>query len=115
VTSIPSIKAAFAAAVEKFGHISIVVNNAGYALIGDTENATYEEARKQMDTNFWGVVDVTKEAVRVFREVNEEGQGGLVVQVSSVGGCVTFPGHAFYHARYVNPQLASAARRDSIA
>ncbi|KAE8446400.1 hypothetical protein EG329_012005 [Mollisiaceae sp. DMI_Dod_QoI] len=76
VTSIPSIKSAFASAIEHFGHVDIVINNAGYLLIGDTENATDEEARREIDTNFWGVVDVSKEAVRVFREVNGKGKGG---------------------------------------
>lgn len=64
----------------------MVVNNAGYLLIGDTENATDEEARKELDTCFWGVVDVSKEAVRVMRDVNAKGNGGLVIQVSSLGG-----------------------------
>jgi len=103
VTSIPSIKATFASAIEKFGHVDIVVNNAGYLLIGDTENASDEEARREIDTNFWGTVDVSKEAVRVMRDVNgkrEDGEkrGGLVVQVSSLGGQVAVAGNAFYHA-----------------
>ncbi|KUJ08426.1 NAD(P)-binding protein [Mollisia scopiformis] len=103
VTSIPSIKAAFASAIETFGHVDIVVNNAGYLLIGDTENATDEEARKEIDTNFWGVVDMSKEAVRIMRDVNgkrNDGKpkGGLVIQVSSLGGQVAVAGNAFYHA-----------------
>jgi NAD(P)-dependent dehydrogenase (short-subunit alcohol dehydrogenase family) len=85
-----------------------VVNNAGYALMGDTEAAPDEAARKQLDTNFWGTVDVSKEAVRVMREVNGKNGGrigGTVVQVSSMGGWVAFPGNAFYHARFVAPFL----------
>lgn len=83
-----------------------MVNNAGYALMGDTEAAPDEAARKQLDTNFWGTVDVSKEAVRVMREANgkEGGRiGGTVVQISSMGGWVAFPGNAFYHARFVSP------------
>lgn len=98
VTSIPSIKAAFAAAIDEFGHIDVVVNNAGYLLLGDTENATDEEARRELDTCFWGVVDVSKEAVRAMRDVNPKGKGGLVIQVSSLGGQVAVAGNAFYHA-----------------
>lgn len=106
VTSIPSIKSAFTAAVEKFGHVDVVINNADYLLLGDTENATDEDARKLIDTNFWGVVDVSKEAVRVMRDVNgsdESGarKGGLVIQVSSLGGQIAAAGSAFYHARSI--------------
>ena len=77
----------------------MVINNAGYGLMGDTEGATDEIARKQLDTNFWGVVDVSREAVRAFRDVNPVGSGGLVVQVTSLGGWVGFASGAFYHAR----------------
>ena len=99
VTSTPSIKKAFATTIEKFGHVDVVINNAGYGLMGDTEGATDEIARKQLDTNFWGVVNVSKEAVRVFRDVNPKGSGGLVVQVTSLGGWVGVASGAFYHAR----------------
>lgn len=90
----------------------MVINNAGYDLMGDTENASDEEARRLLDTNFWGAVNVSKEAVMVFRDVNgvDEGgerKGGLCVQVSSMGGVVAFPGSAFYHARFVLLSLSS--------
>jgi NAD(P)-dependent dehydrogenase (short-subunit alcohol dehydrogenase family) len=101
VISTKDIKAAFATAVEKFGRIDVVVNNAGYTIMGDTEGSVDEDARKVMDANFWGVVDVSKEAVRVFREVNPKGRGGTVLQITSMGGWVAFPGNAFYHARSV--------------
>lgn len=68
VTSIDSVKAAFQAALQAFGRVDAVVNNAGYTLVGDAEGAGDEEARALMDTNFRGVVDVTKEALAVLRE-----------------------------------------------
>lgn len=77
-----------------------MINNAGYTLMGDTEAAGDKESRDVFDVNFWGLVNVTKEAVRVFREVNGKGVGGLVVQVTTLGAWVGFPGNAFYHARY---------------
>jgi NADP-dependent 3-hydroxy acid dehydrogenase YdfG len=52
VTSISSIKKAFSATVEKFRHVDVVINNARYSLMGDTESATDKIARKQLDTNF---------------------------------------------------------------
>ncbi|OJJ65683.1 hypothetical protein ASPBRDRAFT_79675 [Aspergillus brasiliensis CBS 101740] len=98
VTSREAILKSLATAVEKFSHIDVVINNAGYALMGDTEAIPESDARLQMDTIFWGPVQITQEAVRIFREVNPAGKGGTIVQVSSIGGYLTFPGGAFYHA-----------------
>ena len=103
VTSPPEIASVVAAAVEKFGRIDVVINNAGYGLGGEFEATTDADARRLVETNFWGPVNMTKEALRVFREVNPNGQGGTVVQVSSMGGYIGFPGQAFYHARFVSP------------
>ena len=100
VTSIPSIDAAFGATLEKFGRIDVVVNNAGYTLVGDTESAEDGESRAVLDTNFWGMVDVSKKAVGIFRDENPKTgqQGGVIVNVSSMGGWSGYPGQAFYHA-----------------
>jgi NAD(P)-dependent dehydrogenase (short-subunit alcohol dehydrogenase family) len=98
VTSQASITAAVSAAVEKFGRIDVLVNNAGYGLMGDAEGTTDAEARDIMETNFWGCVNMTKAVLRIFREVNPVGDGGVVVQVSSIGGFAGLPGSTFYHA-----------------
>ncbi|KAL1965847.1 hypothetical protein VTN77DRAFT_5168 [Rasamsonia byssochlamydoides] len=98
VTSKEAITTSIAAAVEKFGRIDVVINNAGYGLVGDTEAIPEADARQQLETNFWGPVRITQEVLRIFREVNPRGQGGTIVQISTVGGWVTFPGNAFYHA-----------------
>ena len=100
VTSVPSIEAALRVTLEKFGRIDVVVNNAGYTLAGDTESAQDGESRAVLDTNFWGMVDVTKKALGIFRDENPKTgqQGGVIVNVSSVGGWCGFPGQSFYHA-----------------
>lgn len=100
VTSISSIDAALRATLEKFGRIDVVVNNAGYTLAGDTESAEDGESRAVFDTNFWGMVEVTKKTLGIFRDENPKTgqQGGVVVNVSSVGGWSGFPCQSFYHA-----------------
>ena len=99
VTSQQAITKAVSDAVSQFKRIDVLINNAGYGLMGDMEGILEADARLQLETNFWGPVHLTKEALRVFREVNPHGQGGTVVQVSSIGGWLTAPGHSFYHAR----------------
>ena len=101
VTSTSSISAAIAATVEKFGRIDVLVNNAGYGLFGDTQGIAEDKARAEFETNFWGPIAITKEAVRVFREINPKGAGGTVLQISSFGGWIGFPGGAYYYARFV--------------
>ncbi|KAI4122041.1 MAG: hypothetical protein LQ341_007346, partial [Variospora aurantia] len=100
VTSIPSIDAAIRATLAKYGRIDVVVNNAGYTLAGDTESAEDGESRAVFDTNFWGMVDVSKRALGVFRDENPKTgqQGGVIANVSSLGGWAGFAGQAFYHA-----------------
>ena len=53
-----------------------------------------------MDTNFWGMVDVSKRALGIMRDVNRKSgqQGGVILNVSSMGGWFGFPASAFYHA-----------------
>ncbi|KAJ6114779.1 NAD(P)-binding protein [Penicillium sp. IBT 16267x] len=101
VTSQKDIYTAFTIALDTFHEVNIVINNAGYGLMGDMEAISDSDARHQLETNFWGPVHITQEALHVFREVNPQGQGGTIVQVSSIGGFLTAPGHAFYHARFV--------------
>ncbi|OBT62582.1 hypothetical protein VE03_07371 [Pseudogymnoascus sp. 23342-1-I1] len=101
VTSTSSIEAALSETLTKFGRIDVVVNNAGYTLVGDTEAAGDEESRALFDTNFWGMVDVAKKALGIMRDQNakDDGQqGGVILNVSSMGGFMGFPGSSFYHA-----------------
>lgn len=101
VTSTSSIEVALSETLTKFGRIDVVVNNAGYTLVGDTEAAGDEESRALFDTNFWGMVDVAKKAIGIMRDENARGdgqQGGVILNISSMGGFMGFPGSSFYHA-----------------
>ena len=101
VTSIPSIEDALSETLAQFQRIDVVVNNAGYTLVGDTEAAGDAEARALLDTNFWGCVDVTKRALGIMRDDNakNDGQrGGVILNISSMGGWFGFPACSFYHA-----------------
>ncbi|HEX9962435.1 MAG TPA: SDR family oxidoreductase [Pyrinomonadaceae bacterium] len=94
VTDTASIKEAIAATIEKFGCLDAVVNNAGYGLVGAFEAATEEQIQKQFQTNVFGLMNVCREILPVFREQKR----GIIVNVASMGGRITFPLYSLYHA-----------------
>jgi NAD(P)-dependent dehydrogenase (short-subunit alcohol dehydrogenase family) len=94
VTDPAAADAAIAAGRERFGRIDVVVNNAGYADLAAIEDIDPAAFRAQIDTNLFGVVNVTKAALPIMREQG----GGHVIQVSSVGGRLATPGLAAYQS-----------------
>jgi NAD(P)-dependent dehydrogenase (short-subunit alcohol dehydrogenase family) len=74
--------------------IDVVVNNAGYALIGAFEESTMQNARAQMETNFFGTVRVIKAILPIMRKQHR----GTIVNVTSMGGRIAIPFDSFYHA-----------------
>jgi NAD(P)-dependent dehydrogenase (short-subunit alcohol dehydrogenase family) len=94
VTDTRAVQRALGEAVAHFGHLDVVVNNAGYANLAPVETGSVEDFRTQFETNFWGVYNVSRAVIPYLKE-----QGGLIVQVSSVGGRVGgSPGIASYQA-----------------
>src|SRR5712672_186368 len=86
--------AAVQAAVDAFGRLDVVVNNAGYADIAPFEQLSAERFKAVVDTNFYGVVNVCRVAIPIMRKQ----KSGCVLQISSVGGRVARPGNSPYHA-----------------
>lgn len=83
-----------AEAVEAFGRLDVVVNNAGQGDRASLEDTTLEAFRRQIDTNFYGTVYVTRAALPVMRAQGS----GHIIQVSSVGGRIASPGMTAYQS-----------------
>jgi NAD(P)-dependent dehydrogenase (short-subunit alcohol dehydrogenase family) len=94
VTDPASIRAAVDATLAVFGRIDVLVNNAGYSVIGAVEETSMEQLRSMMEVNFFGAAELTKAVVPTMREQGS----GAIVQMSSLGGRITFPGMGGYHA-----------------
>jgi NADP-dependent 3-hydroxy acid dehydrogenase YdfG len=94
VTDEPAVSKAVKQAHQHFGRLDVIVNNAGYGLFGTIEEITPQQARDQMEANFFGALWVTKAALPILREQ----KSGHVIQVSSIAGVMAFPTLGIYHA-----------------
>lgn len=93
VLDLDSIDAAVKAGIEKFEKIDALVNNAGYGAYGPLEAFPRENIIRQFNTNVIGLLDVSRALLKHFR-VNKS---GIIVNISSIGGRVTFPLGSLYH------------------
>lgn len=92
VTDDNSVKNAFRQIKEESSRIDVLVNNAGYGIVGAVEDLSLEEFKSQFETNFFGVIRVTKEVIPLMRN-----QGyGSIINVSSVGGKIGIPLNSTY-------------------
>ena len=93
VTDPASIDSAVAAGIDRFGRIDVLLNNAGYGAYGPLEAFPMDRIRRQFDTNVIGLLETTKAVLPHMRGNGE----GTIVNISSIGGQMTFPLGALYH------------------
>ncbi|WP_439156359.1 SDR family oxidoreductase [Yoonia sp.] len=93
VTDAASITAAVAAGIDRFGKVDVLLNNAGYGAYGALEAFTMDRIRRQFDTNVIGLLEVTKAVLPHMRQ----NRTGTIINISSIGGQITFPLGTLYH------------------
>jgi NAD(P)-dependent dehydrogenase (short-subunit alcohol dehydrogenase family) len=94
VTKPAEIRSAVESAMQRFGAVDVVVNNAGYSIVGAVEETSDEELRSVLETMFFGAAAVT----RAFLPHMRQRKSGTIVQITSVGGFITAPGFGPYCA-----------------
>jgi NAD(P)-dependent dehydrogenase (short-subunit alcohol dehydrogenase family) len=94
ITSDAEVAIAVKQSIEKFGQIDVVVNNAGYSLVGSMEEMTDEEFRQTLDVNLFGTVNVIRHAMPYLRLQ----QSGHIINISSNAGYVGFANATSYNA-----------------
>lgn len=111
VTDKNNVTEAIEKAVEKFGRIDVVVNNAGYGLLGAVEEPSDEQIRGQFETNFFGVINVVRESLPILRRQ----KSGHIINVSSGLGFFAFPSYGYYSATKFAVQGLSEALAQEVA
>jgi NAD(P)-dependent dehydrogenase (short-subunit alcohol dehydrogenase family) len=104
-------EAAVQAAVARFGRIDVLVNNAGYGVVGALEETPDAELRALMNTNFFGAMAVTRAALPMLRAQ----RSGAIVNISSLGGQLSFSGFSAYSASKFALEGASEALAQEVA
>ena len=94
VTKADEIKLSLEQAIQKFGQIDVLVNNAGIGYFGAIEESEEDEVRRMFEINFWGLANMTKAVLPGMRKQ----RSGNIVNIASIGGLVGFPAVGYYNA-----------------
>ena len=92
VTDSAAARQAVQAVVDAFGRLDVLVNNAGYANVASAEDMAEDDFHRQVETNLFGVINVSRAALPVMRQQ----RAGRIIQISSIGGRLATPGLAAY-------------------
>jgi NAD(P)-dependent dehydrogenase (short-subunit alcohol dehydrogenase family) len=111
VTDPAEVDAAMKKAIAKFGHIDVLVNNAGIGYFAAIEESETNEVRKMFDINFFGVSSMIDAVLPSMRERRK----GFIVNFSSIGGLCSFPSVGFYSATKFALEGLSEALRQEVA
>lgn len=111
VTSEASIAAAVEAAIARFGRIDVLVNNAGYGVIGAVEETSADAVRRLYETNVFGLLAVTRAVLPLLRKQ----RSGHVINLSSVGGYRSAAGFGVYCSTKFAVEGLSEALHDELA
>jgi NAD(P)-dependent dehydrogenase (short-subunit alcohol dehydrogenase family) len=103
----PQIEAAVEAARRKFGRIDVLVNNAGYGYLAAIEEGDDADIRAMFETNFFGLAALTRSVLPIMRAQ----KSGAIVNISSMGGFIGFPGSGYYAA----PKFAVEGLSESLS
>ena len=110
VTKPAEIASAVKAAIEKFGRIDVLVNNAGIGYFGAIEESEDDAVRKMFEINVFGLAKMTQEVLPIMRSQ----KSGHVINISSIGGLRSFPAVGFYNAtKYAVDGLSEALAKET--
>lgn len=90
----PSIAAALQAILSHEGRLDAVINNAGFGIAGPVEYTSIEDARRQFDINFFGVLRVCRATLPILRQQ----RSGTIINIGSIGGLIAIPFQSMYSA-----------------
>ena len=107
VTDDKSVKEAIEKVTNELGRIDVIVNNAGYGLVGPLEDLSIQEFKEQFETNVFGVIRVTKSVLPIMRKQRH----GTIVNISSIAGRIGFP----LTPAYVSSKFALEGLSESMA